>query len=93
VILTDIQDVGRLTETLWHAGGVVVALHVVDGSPLRPVVDITCNAIDEDHADALVKVVDSLEGARVRAVSDRTFLLQLGGKLEVLRVPAKLVRA
>ena len=47
------------------------------------VVDLTCNAIDEDHAEILRASVDALDGAHVQAISDRTFLLHLGGTISV----------
>ncbi len=84
VALENIRDICTLTGSLHGGGAVVVALDVVDGSPSQPVVDISFNAIDEDHVDALVAVINNVAGARVRAVSDRTFLLHLGGKIEVM---------
>jgi malate dehydrogenase (oxaloacetate-decarboxylating) len=47
------------------------------------VVDITCNAIDDGHAELLKAAVDAVEGANVQAISDRTFLLHLGGVISV----------
>jgi malate dehydrogenase (oxaloacetate-decarboxylating) len=83
VVLAGITEIGELTRIVHQAGGVVVAMDVVDGSPSQPVVDITCNAINETHVDQLVAAIESVPRFRVRAESDRTFLLHLGGKLEV----------
>jgi len=83
VVLADMKEIGRLTGAVHEARGVVMALDVVDGSLSQPVVDITCNAIDEVHVEALVAALEGVAGSRVRAVSDRTFLLHLGGKIEV----------
>jgi malate dehydrogenase (oxaloacetate-decarboxylating) len=47
------------------------------------VIDVTCNASDEGHAEVLGATVDSVEGAHVHAISDRTFLLHLGGTIAV----------
>src|SRR5690348_12981517 len=47
------------------------------------VVDISCNALNDDHGREITKALEALPGVRVRKVSDRTFLLHLGGKLEV----------
>src|SRR3954471_8634698 len=58
----------------------------VDGrgaSPSTLVVDMSCNARDEPHADEITRALEALPGVRVRKVSDRTFLMHLGGKLEV----------
>jgi malate dehydrogenase (oxaloacetate-decarboxylating) len=90
VILDDPRGVGRITTAVGDAGGSVTALDVVDASPTGLVVDLTCNAIDGEHAHALTKAVGAVDGARVRAVSDRTLLLHLGGKLAVApKVPLR----
>jgi hypothetical protein len=48
-------------------------------------VDLTCDTADSSHADQVVKQLEELDGVDVRKVSDRTFLLHLGGKIEVRR--------
>ena len=47
-------------------------------------------ADDEPHLDAIVAAVQRVDGVEVLHVSDRTFLLHLGGKIEVVpRAPLK----
>jgi malate dehydrogenase (oxaloacetate-decarboxylating) len=75
--------VGRLTTTVGEAGGVVTALDVVDSDPTTVVVDLTVDTSDAAHASQITNVLAALDGVRVRKVSDRTFLLHLGGKIEV----------
>ncbi|MFM9129685.1 MAG: NADP-dependent malic enzyme, partial [Actinomycetes bacterium] len=54
------------------------------------VVDVTCNATNEDHAKKITDSLAKLNGVKVRKFSDRTFLIHLGGKLEVnSKVPLK----
>jgi malate dehydrogenase (oxaloacetate-decarboxylating) len=50
---------------------------------MRLVLDITCSAVDADHAQQLEKAVNMVAGVEVHKVSDRTFLLHIGGKIEV----------
>ncbi len=45
--------------------------------------DVTMNCRDEAHAQALVESIDQLDGVKLLHHSDRTFLLHLGGKIEV----------
>ena len=53
-------------------------------------VDVTCNATDEEHAKKITDSIAKLTGVKVRKFSDRTFLIHLGGKLEVnSKVPLK----
>jgi malate dehydrogenase (oxaloacetate-decarboxylating) len=58
-------------------------LDVVESHTATLVVDISCNALNEDHGREITEALDALAGVQVRKVSDRTFLLHLGGKLEV----------
>ena len=88
--LADARGVGAVTTALGDAGGVVTALDVVESRPDGLVVDLTCNAVDDRHSEQLRLVVNEVAGARVRAVSDRTLLLHLGGTLSVTpKVPLK----
>ena len=51
---------------------------------------MTCSASDSDHAEKLVAAVDGVDGVEVHKTSDRTFLLHIGGKIEVTsKVPLK----
>ena len=45
--------------------------------------DITVSARDENHADTIVQAIKKIEGIKVRNVSDRVFLLHLGGKIHI----------
>ena len=73
----------ELTAAVSKAGGALTALDVVESHHEGLVIDVTCNASDADHAEAITEAITSLPGFRVRRVSDRTFLIHLGGKIEV----------
>ena len=45
--------------------------------------DVTVACGDGDHAEAVVRAVRDLDGVTVDSVSDRTFLMHKGGKIEV----------
>jgi malate dehydrogenase (oxaloacetate-decarboxylating) len=74
---------GDLTVAIGRVGGVVTAFDVVEAHTDTLVVDISCNALNDDHGREITEALEGLPGVRVRKVSDRTFLLHLGGKLEV----------
>jgi malate dehydrogenase (oxaloacetate-decarboxylating) len=79
-----------LAAAVMTAGGSLTALDVVESGPDLIVVDVTCDATDATHADQVTKSIADLPGVTVRKVSDRTFLLHLGGKIEVVpKVPLK----
>ena len=82
--------VGLVATAIASAGGVVTAIDVVDSTRERLVLDVTCSASDADHAHELDLAVDAVDGVEVYKVSDRTFLLHIGGKIEVnSKVPLK----
>src|ERR1043165_7602009 len=74
---------GDLTSAVGRVGGVITAFDVVESHADRVVVDITCNATSAEHANEITEALGELPGVAVRKVSDRTFLIHLGGKLEV----------
>jgi malate dehydrogenase (oxaloacetate-decarboxylating) len=82
--------VGAVATAIAHAGGIVMAIDVAESSHTRLVVDLTCSAGDAEHAKVLEQAVDQVEGVEVYKVSDRTFLLHIGGKIEVTsKVPLR----
>ncbi|MET9267848.1 NAD-dependent malic enzyme [Amycolatopsis sp. NPDC004079] len=74
---------GDLTTAVGRVGGVLTAFDVVESHADTIVIDISANALSENHAQDITAALDSLPGVRVRKVSDRTFLIHLGGKIEV----------
>jgi malate dehydrogenase (oxaloacetate-decarboxylating) len=82
-VTADASAIGRLTTCVGEAGAIVTALDVVDSDHVHVVADVTCDTADSAHADQVVAALDKLDGVEVRKVSDRTFLLHLGGKIEV----------
>jgi malate dehydrogenase (oxaloacetate-decarboxylating) len=76
-------SVSHLTSAVEKAGGLVTALDVTGSGHDRIRVDVTCAATSTAHADELVEALRSVEGVTISHVSDRTFLVHLGGKLEV----------
>jgi malate dehydrogenase (oxaloacetate-decarboxylating) len=77
------QATGQLTAAIAAAGGALTALDVVESHHDRLVIDVTCNTTDDEHAKAITVALGRLPGFEVRKVSDRTFLMHLGGKIRV----------
>src|ERR1700735_3657428 len=92
------RAVSEITRAVEQAGGVVTALDVTAGgnegvrgggtcgargnAHERRRVDATCAAGDTAHAEAIVAALAGISGVTVHKVSDRTFPLHLGGKIE-----------
>jgi malate dehydrogenase (oxaloacetate-decarboxylating) len=81
---------GRVTSAIGEAGGDIGAVDLVE--LVRDVVvrDLTVNARDERHGQAIVEALRRVPDVRVVNVSDRTFLLHLGGKIRIQnKVPVR----
>jgi malate dehydrogenase (oxaloacetate-decarboxylating) len=86
----DLNPVAAITAVISSAGASITALDVVESLIDKVVIDITCDAIDQDHANAITAAISSNPDLTVYKVSDRTFLLHLGGKIEIQsKVPLK----
>ena len=86
----DLQPVAQITSALAVAGATITALDVVESLLDRVVIDVTCDTVNADHADEITESLNKIDGLVVRKVSDRTFLLHLGGKIEIAsKVPLK----
>ncbi len=84
------NPVALATAVITGAGATITALDVVESQLERVVIDITCDTIDSDHADQITAAISKNSTLTVRKVSDRTFLLHLGGKIEISsKVPLK----
>jgi malate dehydrogenase (oxaloacetate-decarboxylating) len=80
-------DVAR---AIGDAGGNLGAIDLVRVEQGKKVRDITVDAASADHIEQIVAAVHALPGVEVEHVSDRTFLLHLGGKIEMTsKVPLK----
>lgn len=86
----ELQPVALITTTITNAGATITALDVVESLLEKVVIDVTCDTIDAEHAQNIHNALSAHDGLTVRKVSDRTFLLHLGGKIEVTsKVPLK----
>lgn len=86
----ELQPVALVTATITTAGASITALDVVESTLEKVVVDITCDTVDKEHAQEINSALAQHQGLTVRKVSDRTFLLHLGGKIEInSKVPLK----
>ena len=84
------QPVAEVTTAITAAGAAITSLDVVESFLDHVVIDVTCDAIDAEHAEAITASIARHPDLTVRKVSDRTFLLHLGGKIEIQsKVPLK----
>jgi malate dehydrogenase (oxaloacetate-decarboxylating) len=74
---------GEITTAIGKAGGDIEGIDIVSVGKDYLIRDITVNAASESHDQEIVSSVQSIDGVEVANVSDRTFLMHLGGKIEV----------
>jgi malate dehydrogenase (oxaloacetate-decarboxylating) len=89
---------GRLTSAIGRARGDIGAIDLVDVTSEYTVRDLTVNVRDEKHGEQIVKAISRVKDVELVNVSDLTFLMHLGGKIEVkskfpLKTRADLSRA
>jgi malate dehydrogenase (oxaloacetate-decarboxylating) len=81
---------GKVTSAIGKAGGDIGAIDLVEVRKKTIIRDLTFKASDERHGQQVVERLKAIEGIKVVHVSDRTFLMHLGGKIEVKgKIPVK----
>lgn len=81
---------GQLTTAIGRAGGDIGAIDIVNVGNDYITRDITVSAASSEHGARIVDAVRDIDGIEVVNVSDRTFLMHLGGKIEVVsKTPLK----
>jgi malate dehydrogenase (oxaloacetate-decarboxylating) len=80
----------ELATAIGQAGGSLGAIDLVRVDKGTKIRDVTVEAADSDHLSRIVESVRAVDGVEVERVSDRTFLMHLGGKIEMSsKVPVK----
>src|SRR5688572_26366623 len=81
---------GEITTAIGHAGGDIEGIDIVSVGKDFLIRDLTVNASSENHDQEIIASLDNIDGIEVVNVSDRTFLMHLGGKIEtVSKMPLK----
>ena len=81
---------GEITTAIGNAGGDIEGIDIVSVGKDFLVRDFTVNAASETHDKEIIASMDNIDGVEVVNVSDRTFLMHLGGKIEtVSKIPLK----
>jgi len=83
-------SLGELTMAIGRAGGDIGAIDIVTVGNDFIVRDITVSSVSSKHGEQIVEAVKDVDGVELLQVSDPTFLMHLGGKIEVVpKVPLK----
>jgi malate dehydrogenase (oxaloacetate-decarboxylating) len=80
----------RVADAIGAAGGSLGAIDIVRVERRHKIRDVTVSASDEAHLHRIAEAVRSVDGVEVVRISDRTFLMHLGGKIEIAsKIPLK----
>src|SRR5499425_354057 len=83
-------SLGELTMAIGRAGGDIGAIDIVTVGNDYIIRDITVSSVSSKHGEQIVEAVKDVDGVELLQVSDPTFLMHLGGKIEVVsKVPLK----
>jgi len=74
---------GQVSAAIGAVGGIIGAVDIVDSTPSQTVRDITVSASSAEHEEQIAAAVRAVPDVTLINVSDRTFLMHLGGKIEV----------
>ncbi|HXH81483.1 MAG TPA: malic enzyme-like NAD(P)-binding protein [Candidatus Tectomicrobia bacterium] len=81
---------GRVASAIGSAGGDIGAVDLVESTRDRVIRDLTIKARDSEHGQQIVSRLRHTAGVQVVNISDRTFLVHLGGKIEIrTKVPIR----
>ena len=77
------RAVSQITHVVENAGGIVTALDVNTAGHETLRIDVTIATRDTQHAEAIAGALERIDSVKIHKVSDRTFLMHLGGKIEM----------
>lgn len=71
----------EVAKTIGERGASLGAIDLVEATPTKHVRDVTVDVPDEATGERLADDLRAVSGVVVRSISDRTFLMHLGGKV------------
>jgi malate dehydrogenase (oxaloacetate-decarboxylating) len=72
---------GRVASAIGDAGGHIGAIDIIEMGERHAVREITVDTSDSEHADTVIAAVQTVPGARLVEVTDRTIEMHRGGKI------------
>lgn len=79
-----------LASAIASTGAAITALDIIESTGDHMCIDITANTRGPAHVEGIKTLISNRGGAEVRRISDRTFLMHMGGKIETTsKVPLR----
>lgn len=76
-------SVSEISDLITKLEGVVRGVDTIQIENQTSLRDITISTLGEEHTDTIVAAIEKLPHVDVEYVTDRTFLIHLGGKIEI----------
>lgn len=73
----------HIANVIHEIGGDIIAVDIVNKSKGTTIRDITVSVSNRNDEAELIEAIKKMSGIKIINISDRTFLMHLGGKLEV----------
>ncbi|WNQ11240.1 NAD-dependent malic enzyme [Paenibacillus aurantius] len=87
---TETVSFGEIATSIGQAGGDIVGIDIISTGKTSTIRDITVNVGDQADSELIAARLKKLDGVSIIHISDRTFLVHLGGKIEIQpKVPIK----
>ncbi|WP_029192322.1 NAD-dependent malic enzyme [Paenibacillus harenae] len=80
---TNRAQFGRAATAIEQAKGDIIAIDVIHTDKNKSIRDLTVKITEQGAAERLTAVLQTVPGIRLLHISDRTFLLHLGGKISI----------
>lgn len=80
---TNAAQFGRAATAIEQARGDIIAIDVIHTDKNKSIRDLTVKIAEHGAAERLTEALGSLPGIKLVHISDRTFLLHLGGKIAI----------
>ena len=77
------EVLSQLLTIISDLGGQIGAIDIIKAEEGIITRDITISTSGEEHVHKIINALETLEAVQIRHMSDRTFLIHLGGKIEV----------
>jgi malate dehydrogenase (oxaloacetate-decarboxylating) len=75
--------IAKVSGVIGDQGGMISAIDFVQVRRGKTMRDYTVECSSTKHAEEIIEGIKTISGVTVRSVSDETFLMHLGGKLEI----------
>ncbi|HEX8645449.1 MAG TPA: NAD-dependent malic enzyme [Thermoleophilaceae bacterium] len=72
---------GAVATAIGECGGSIGDIEMLELGDMKAVREMTVDAVDREHGQAIVAAIEGIEGADLIEATDRTFELHRGGKL------------